>query len=43
MTPVVYSNLSDYLEINSHGLQEIKLDMTHMLIKGSDSFMSDVE
>jgi hypothetical protein len=41
--PTVYQNLSDYLRINSHGMNEVKIDLDKMKVQGSNSFVSDVD
>ena len=40
---VQINNLKDHLEVNSHGLREIKLNVSDLLIKGSDEFMTSME
>ncbi len=41
--PIVYNKLSQYLKINSHGMQEVEVDVKNMTVQGSDSFLKSVE
>jgi hypothetical protein len=41
--PITIKDLSKHLHINSHGLQEIKMDLDPLKIQGSSSFLQRVE
>ena len=40
---IIVKDLKDLMTVNSHGLREIKLNVSDLLIKGSSEFMTNME
>ena len=40
--PIVYQNLSDYLRFNSHGLQEVNIDLDKIKVLTTADLLAEV-